>query len=408
MQEKISNRWFFAFFPYKTAFGAASVLVPLFVVSLGGTVAEVGLITAAFLSASIPASIFWAKLSDRIGRRKIFLYLAFLLTSVTFVLFALSTTVLELLVYNILQGFVITSCVTVSGMIIVESFPRARWEKEFGIFNFIGGIAWASGLLLGVISPDFRIFFLFCGFLLFLSFVLSLGWVKEPKITLERKSVRVPVAKPQRQLPAPIIHPPTFREIRRIGRTIKDGLEPNLPKYYLGTFIIFFGSTVLFTPLPIFMLDYGIAQNMIFLIFFVNSATAAAAYPIAARLSERWASSKLVTYASFFRCILFTALAATFILPENLTIYVMMLFLSVIGFTWSIIAVCGVALVPKLSAPTKESEGMGIYNAVIGLGSVIGAITGGITAHTCGYIPAFILSALTVAIGGVVFLKIRT
>jgi len=171
--------------------------------------------------------------------------------------------------------------------------------------------------------------------------------------------------------------------------------------------MMFFGGALFFTPLPIAMLDYGTAQNMIFLIFFVNSSIAAVSYPIVARLSERWHSSRLVTYAAFSRFFLFLAIAIAFIFPDKLTPFFMMPLLGIFGFTWAIIAVCGVALVPKLSAPTKECEGMGIYNAVIGLGSVIGAIMGGITAYTWGYVPTFILSAITVAIGGHFFSRLN-
>jgi MFS family permease len=401
-----SSKWFFAFLPYKMAFGMTSVLVPLFVISLGGTVADVGLVTAAFLMTSIPASILWANFSDRSGSRKIFILFAFLSTSMTFLLFALATDSKQFLLFNAIQGFLITAAVPVSGMLIVEDTPKSQWEFQIGLFNFIGGIGWALGLLLGATYLDIRILFFACLLLCDTSFLLSYFWIKEPHATLERESLSIFIPRLNRTLPSTIIHLPTVWE-RRLFRTLKNGITPSLPLYYLGTLLIFMGATAFFTPLTVYMRLIGISVGNIFLIFFGNSLIAAVSYPIVARLSRRWDDRKLVTYSTFSRVFLFSAAIFTTIIPTGIVPFFLASIVGLAGFTWSFIAVCGVALVPKLSMLGREGSSMGVYNAMSALGGVIGAIVGSTFAYTLGYEAAFLFAASLIAIGMIAFLKIK-
>ncbi|MCX8205139.1 MAG: MFS transporter [Candidatus Nezhaarchaeota archaeon] len=408
MHRAASNRWFLSFFPYKMAFGAASVALPLFVVKLGGGVVDVGLVTAASVATSIPASIMWSHLSDRLGRRKAFVSASFLLNALSFLLLARSGMVIELVAYSALQGVFITACTAVSSMIILETFPRARWEREFSLFNLTEGVAWTVGLLLGITSLDTRSLFMLCSLLLLLSFALSLLMVEEPKITLERGPVKVIVPRLHRHFPPLIIHPPTFKGLLKIGKTLRDGLERNLPKYYVGTFVIFLGANLFFTPLPVFMLERGVPEDQIFLIFFLNSSSSTAFYPVVAKLSERLGDRELLIYALCVRCALFLSLAAVAASSPPLPMaHLAAIVLAAIGFTWSIIAVCGKALAPRLSALMEEGRSIGVYNAVTNLGSLMGTFFGGIVVYVCGYALSFTLAAELIALGAILFFLVR-
>ena len=400
------NKWFFAFIPYKMAFGMSSVLVPLFVVALGGTVEQVGLVTASSLLTSIPASILWANYSDRSGNRKIFILFAFLSTSLTFLLLAISNSVGQFLIFYAAQGFLITAAVPISGMLIVEGSPKGQWELQIGLFNFIGGVGWALGLLLGATSLDIRTLFMICLILCDASFLLSFFWIVEPRATFERESLAIFIPRLHRTLPSTIIHLPIVWE-RRIFRTLRNGVTPNLPLYYIGTLMIFMGATSFFTPLPVYMKFLGISLGNIFLIFFVNAIISVVSYPLVARLSQKWDDKKLLTYSALSRMVLFAATVFTSFLPTSGISLFLALIVGLGGFTWSFIAVCGVALVPKLSMLGKEGSSMGVYNAMSSLGGVVGAILGSTVAYTLSYEVSFIFSAALVAIGLVAFIKIK-
>lgn len=401
-----SNRWFFAFLPYKMAFGASSVALPLFVIGLGGDVVDVGLVTAANVAASIPASIAWASLSDRTGRRKAFIAASFLLNGIVFALLAHSTKVVELVAYSALQGLFVAACTSVSGMLVVETFPRPRWEREFSILSLAESAAWTAGLLLGVAGLDARSLFSICALLLFSSLALSLVMIREPRITLERAPLRVVVPRIHRHFP--IIHPPTLRGAVRMCRTLKDGVERNLAKHYAGTFAAFLGTSLLFTPLPVFMLKRGIPEDAIFSIFFLNSASSTLSYLAVAKLSDRLGDRELLVYSLAARAAIFLSLAALASSPPpSLLAPLLLALLIASGLTWSVVAVCSKALTPRLSAPMHEGGSIGVYNAVSSLGNLAGSLLSGVAVLACGYALTFSLSAELMALGAILYLLIR-
>ncbi len=59
------HRWLFAWGVGSVAVGAASLLVPLYVVQLGGGSFELGLLGAVAASVGIPGAIGWGRLADR-------------------------------------------------------------------------------------------------------------------------------------------------------------------------------------------------------------------------------------------------------------------------------------------------------------------------------------------------------
>src|SRR6266508_1236646 len=92
MDRPRSSRWFYSYLPQGIAGGATSALIPLFAYGLGGSLSDVGIIAAATSIASVPAFMLWGSLSDRLGRRKIFLLIGFLGNTVSFVFMAASRT----------------------------------------------------------------------------------------------------------------------------------------------------------------------------------------------------------------------------------------------------------------------------------------------------------------------------
>jgi MFS family permease len=90
---KKKDLWHISFVPYKGAFGIANVLFPLYIAIIGGSIADVGLVVAAFNLASIPGLILWGKLSDRSARRRIFIIFGFLASTIFFGMIAFASTV---------------------------------------------------------------------------------------------------------------------------------------------------------------------------------------------------------------------------------------------------------------------------------------------------------------------------
>ena len=64
------EKWYYSFLPNNMAGGSTSPLIPLFLTEgLGGTVAQVGLLSAISSMASVPSNILWGNLSDAVKKR---------------------------------------------------------------------------------------------------------------------------------------------------------------------------------------------------------------------------------------------------------------------------------------------------------------------------------------------------
>jgi MFS family permease len=78
--------WWLSFALHDMAFGLLSVFLPLYVLSIGGSLLDVGLLTSLSILASVPADLFWGRVSDRVRRYKPFIALSFI--SLAVVLYA--------------------------------------------------------------------------------------------------------------------------------------------------------------------------------------------------------------------------------------------------------------------------------------------------------------------------------
>jgi MFS family permease len=64
------RRWLYAWGLGSAAFGTASLLVPLYVVTLGGDAVDLGLLAAAAAFLGAPGAIVWGRVADRTTRRR--------------------------------------------------------------------------------------------------------------------------------------------------------------------------------------------------------------------------------------------------------------------------------------------------------------------------------------------------
>src|SRR5438093_10938139 len=89
MDRTDGSHWFYSYLPQGVAGGWTAALIPLVASALGGTLFTVGIIAAAASLASVPAFMLWGSLSDRLARRKLFLLIGFVGSSVALLAMAL-------------------------------------------------------------------------------------------------------------------------------------------------------------------------------------------------------------------------------------------------------------------------------------------------------------------------------
>ena len=76
------------------------------------------------------------------------------------------------------------------------------------------------------------------------------------------------------------------------------------------------------------------------------------------------------------------------------------MFFLITGVTWAFFQLTGTAIVSRLAPVGSKGEAMGIYNALLGLSTVFGALIGGFLSDSLGYTAAF------VAAGALIFIAL--
>jgi len=142
-------RWFYAFVPFKIATGGSSQVVPLYAMHLGAGAGEIGLLNALSTFASTIGTIFWGRLSDKTLKRKAFILMGLLSTSIFLSLLAFAGSFWDLLLINAVYSFFLASTVSIPVVLLFRNVRKTRWDEAVGKFNKIGGWAWVVGLLVG-------------------------------------------------------------------------------------------------------------------------------------------------------------------------------------------------------------------------------------------------------------------
>jgi MFS family permease len=187
--------WRLGFFFHETAFGLLSVFIPLYVVTLGGSLVDIGIMTSAALFAAIPASLFWGYICDRTRRYKYYILLSFISATILLYLFTLTTTIGLFIALYVAMSALHVAHEAPKNVLIAEHYSREEWERAYALYEGFTEIGWLLGLLLGflvsTIGFNSNSILLLCSGLNLSAFILSIFLVADPILIFERRLVSI-------------------------------------------------------------------------------------------------------------------------------------------------------------------------------------------------------------------------
>jgi DHA1 family multidrug resistance protein-like MFS transporter len=423
---RLAPAWFYAVIPYRLGVGLTATLLPLFVVQVvGGTVVDVGLVTALGPLVGVPASVFWGNLSDQLHRRRPFLFLGFLGFAGSTILLGLASSVGQVAVISITGALLSTAVEPVASALVMEGLPEERWAESFGRFNQIGGWSFVAGLGVGMawlallprwwgMAMAMRGLFVVAGATAFLSLVLLLRFLPDPPVARRRPRFRpamvgrLVVAVVEQALHHPSrlrFHTPRPALLAELRHYLRNALG----RYYLATILLFFSSALGLVPFPIFLTDVlGASSTQVFFVFLVKAVTDSLFYVPMGRLAQRRSGIALLAQASATRVAILSAFALIALLRPGVYGLIPVTLVHILtGVTWAAIAVSGTTVVAALAPKGLKGRAMGLYNSVIGLAWILGSLAGGWVAGTLGYTVSFSVAAGLMALMAIWFWKQR-
>ncbi len=383
------GRWFYSFVPFKISTGGAAPLIPLLTMNVGGGPAEVGVVNAIGSTASMLGGLFWGRLSDRLNRRKVFLLTGFLGTALTSILFALAKTVPQVMLVNALYTFFIAATIPVPILIITKAFRLEDWDYAIGRFNEIGGWAWVTGMVLGLMMAQFlnlRDIFVVLGIVGLFSLPWGVKTIKEVPLHIDRRVLGMYtgyVIEKFRYLPNMITHLPRFS-------------SEGFGRLYLSTILFWIGAMFYFTQFPVLLKSRGLGATELYVMSIANSAVSAYMYTRVGLKLRKTGGYGALKRGLILRGASFLLLAVSTILEEDPFLVLAFVSYFIAGYTWSYISVSTSSIISHRAPPEKRGSLIGTYNLISSLGAIIGNLISGLIVEGLGFTLDFALASLMV------------
>lgn len=403
----MTSTWLKAWLLASMAFGGASLIVPLYLVELGGSAFDLGILFATSSFVGVPGALVFGGLADRTGKRRIFVLAAMAITVVTMLLIpALESKLLVIVVHALLWlGF--AAAIPVLTLLVVAGEPEDEWSNLIARLNKFQGIGWALGLFVGfvvsVVGAAFvdtitaqRLFFLVCATSAGLGFLLA-GRTLPPdrelgeEVTPRRLRRRVLSSERFNIRGAAFPFTPGKFDPRALRlRRFVERFTPKLALYFGAVFLVFTGFGAFFAPLPAYLTTVGYGSSEIFALYLVLNVGAALFYSRAATLIRRYELVPVHIGGLLTRGGAFPALAAIGLGLGGTAVGMgaIGLLFVIIGLSWAVIAVTAGTLVTKLAPPVVRGEALGMYGALVALGGGVGGLVGGWLA-SIGFLTTF-------------------
>ena len=414
--ESCSERYFLAFGLANVAQGGASLLTPLFIaLVLGGGPKDVGLVASLSSLAGVLAGLFWGRLSDRLGRRKPFVLLGFGGLAVGFALLAGVPGLGALLAVHVTLTFLWVAGASVITPLVIEGLPRALWERRIGALNRFGAFGWMAGLILGALwmrlfvesdgAGAMRTLYLVLGGLAALAVALAALWIREPSAHLDRRFKGILPAMALlwerfRFAPVSLFHLlPTPQRLWRVLQG-RNGFGVPLTRFFQSVVVYTIGFQAVFVTLPLFLKEgLGLPPSWVFAAFVLHQGVTGLMTPQVARFAERYRTRHLHRAFLGVRALLFLLAGGLILLKDHPALPAALVpFFVLTGISWAFVNVAALAIVAKRVRPGRRSQAIGTYQASHGIGTIIGALLGGLFAEWS-YPATFAFASLCVLAG---------
>jgi MFS transporter, DHA1 family, tetracycline resistance protein len=379
------------------ASGSAVILIPLAVVSRGGSATQIGAAIAAQNVGALFAP-FWGWASDRFKDYRPIFFGGFLLIAAGFLSFALLKDAKILLVGALLIGLGTGAANTVACLFVVEFTPAKEWGQRISwlqTFNAIGSVLGLAGA--GLLRPQLG---MLVSALLVIPALLVGGW----GLPVPGGKFHVPHVKATRALLAGVarrvepltgwLHPFHFSDLKELGTVFATSFGVFLTAWFFLSFAVSSFSSLY----PVLMLkSFGLTVAKSALLISVATALSIPLYNFAGRLTNRRGPAAVLSIGIGVR---FLALGGLWLVGifhmASPLILVVILFGSFQGI-WPLLSVASNDLSATL-APFGKGAALGLFNAAAAIASAGGAIAGGAVAERFGYPSASLFAACGTAV----------
>lgn len=421
----MARGWLYPWAIGSVAFGGASLLVPLYIIELGGDAFDLGLLAAVAAFIGVPGAIAIGRLADRHGRRRPYVLSTLLVVALTLGVIPLIGSIPMLIAANGAVWFAFAAAMPVMTLLAVDGTPAHAWSGEIARLNKYQGVGWAVGLGLGtvwtagaaaIVDPIDAIRTCFIGLAALSLSGLLLGVRTFPADPAEVEPISGPrlrsaLRTTDRFNVRAVTYPLTVARVdfgSLDPRRFISRFTPSLALYFVAILAMFTGFAAFFAPLPAFLTEVGLNTDQIFAMYLVSSVAAAVCFSAVGRLAAAVDVTILQASGLVLRglAIPVVALVGIGLGSGPVGIGAFALVFTVIGVSWAVITVTAGTIVTTLTPVAVRGEALGLYAALTALAGGIGALVGGYIG-AADFIVAFLVAGGLVVAGAAIVFSLR-
>jgi DHA1 family multidrug resistance protein-like MFS transporter len=371
----IDNKTFYSTcvieFVIRFQWSIAITSLPIYIHELGGSSTEVGLLFSTFAGITIFALSFWGKLSDKVGRRKIFISLGMLSIVPIFIALAFNPGIYSIIILRGSTAIFVGAIIPVSVALISDISHPQVIGRNIGILGSMGTIGSAIGSIIGGVMADFVEY---KSVWLFVASICLLGGV-----------IFVTIAS----------DPPNLKKTSKVtsSKSLKKiGLNNELLVLSLSNLIFVYGQSLLGPNYNVYLVEkIGLSKSLVGIIFFVGIGFTTFLQPIIGSYSDRHGRK------IFLKITLFSLIIANIILATSKNVLGIIIVQILIAFS-NLFAIIGMAYIVYVSSPKDKSGASGIFSSFGSASRALGPIIGGVLINSFSYKTVILISTIFPAI----------
>ncbi len=411
---KTSKKWMFFVLPSSITAEGLHIVIPLYVLFLGGNVVDVGIVVGLHYALSAIGAIFWGKIIDKYHVKRAILFICFSAITICSILLFFTVDLNAVFIISSIAGFFIIGKNPVTQILVMESVPNNQWSRLFTQISIITSFGSLTAFLVGSIWDtffDLRPYFLFCAIVSAAATVLSIG--VGSKSTIERHTILHSIHGIRHIFDhtrmnfqfifTKIPHPHDFKPIISI---FQRKMSHEIGILFLTNFLFYFGSNIFFTAFIPFLKKYDFTNSEVFLVYMIQTMVLLTIFFFVPRLISMITEER-ATQISYLPRVLGIIVAASLIPSMTGVNSLLMAMISscLMVSAFSIFSVSNSIIIFKAIPKGFEGTYLGVNSFMTGIGIFLGALTAGYVSNAISYSAAFII-AVSIILSSLVMFRI--
>ena len=406
------KNWMLYILPSSISAEGLHIVLPLYVISLGGTVSDVGIVIALQYGAAALGSIFWGKIIDRFHVKRVILLVCFSAITLCCIWLYFATELNIIYAISTIIGFFIVGKNPITQLLVMETVPNNQWSKLFSYTAIITTFGSFTAFAVGSISNyyfEVGPYFLFCAITSSIAVVASI--IVKSSTFLERHTIAQSIHGLNSvfrhfRFHFQMVFPKTPQRVdfKHLISIFKGNISHEIGILFLANFFFYLGSNIYFTALIPFLKNHQFSDSQVFSVYLIQTITLLVIFYLVPRLISKIGEERATTIAFIPRVA--AVLTTAFLIPITFgfdSFVVAAVSSSVMVMAFSIFSTSNSILLFKTIPQGFEGRYLGVNSFMIGIGIFSAALMAGFITNIMGYLTTFLVAVGILVISFILF-----